>query len=95
MGPAVSERSLARVVEAASCPCCMQPAIPHACEHPPPLCLQANEFMRSPVLPIPYAPMKSWSTGGETVSLDTILRMQEVRGGGAGLVAMQGGALAS
>ena len=51
--------------------------------------------MRSPALPIPYAPMKSWSTGGETVSLDTILRMQEVRGGGAGLVAMQGGALAS
>ena len=40
--------------------------------------LQANEFMRAPELPVPYRHMKSWSTGGETVSLDTILRMQEV-----------------
>lgn len=79
-----------------------RPAAPAPCSLPSrtpvnilPRCVQANEFMRSPALPIPYAPMKSWSTGGETVSLDTILRMQEVRGGGAGLVAMQGGALAS
>ena len=40
---------------------------------------QANEFMRAPELPTPYHAMRSWSTGGETVSLDTILRMQEVR----------------
>lgn len=42
------------------------------------LALQANEFMRAPELNAPYLPLKSWSVGGETVSLDTILRLQEV-----------------
>ena len=40
--------------------------------------VQANEWMRAPELQPPLLTMKSWSTGGETVSLDTILRMQEV-----------------